>query len=66
MIRAHSIAVHVCEHGTLTLSLLDEAGTVVAEASMPAETAVELLDDASEKLEAFIFGRLADKCAGHA
>jgi hypothetical protein len=50
-IRAKSLSLSYCAHGTVYINLHDEAGEIFALASMSVETAADVLDDLSDACE---------------
>lgn len=69
MIRtARSLTWSMCEHGTMTIELMDSDGEVFATASLPFEAACALSDNLDEGIERYLdgIGDTIGNCVGHA
>ncbi|MFN3582945.1 hypothetical protein [Phenylobacterium sp.] len=59
-IRAASISISRCEHGTIFIHLHDGAGSVFAVAPMDVHVAADVLEDLGDQVEAVVNALLAD------
>ena len=62
MIRAHSVSVFCCEHGTVSIRFHDVDGQIVAIGSMPTTTAEAVSKDIADVIAAFNAGTPSGSC----